>query len=676
MAVRADEDSPFGMICKVGERSPEILYSRDRIPYPLRRNGPKGVYAFKRISWDEAYEEIVARLLQVKRESGPESAAVYTGSGSFDRALCDVYQPAGVAVSSASSVLFPYGSPNTLGVGALCYVAFAMIAPHVTMGSMYIDMFSDIDRAGIVLIWGKNPAAHCPPDDFLKVEAAHNRGAEIVVIDPRKTAMARYPRAAWIPIRPGTDCCLALGMCHVLIDEELYDEGFVRNWVAGFDDFSDYVHHFRPDYVESVTGVPAETVRSLARAVAAADGVAPVMYSGLEYNGNGVQTVRAVYILLALAGQLDVPGGQCFKMRQNRFPINRTGLVANPDVLKAAGHNAFPLYTRYRGEFHAIALPRAVIDGDPYRIRMLISLGASIITSWPRSAVWRKTLNALDFLVCIDRQWTADMAYADIVLPASTYYETESYMVYDSVFRIRERLAAPVGEARYDFFILAELAARLGYGHLYPQDSEELLSYVLSGSGFTLRDVRNAGGMVQVPPVMMQYRKWEKGMLRADGAPGFETPSGKFEIASTLLEEYGYDPLPRYIEPRESPASQPELASAFPLVFNSGARHNVDLHTLHHSIGALGHELPAPTVMINSTDAAKRGIANGDKVLIRTARGEVGMYAAVSDDIVAGAVEASGAGGGALGSTEWRSACVNESDGPRQLRRYFRISCL
>ena len=659
-AVRADTDSPFGMICKVGARSPEILYSRDRISSPLRRNGPKGEYAFERISWDEAYDEIVARLQRIKKESGPESAAVYTGSGSFDRALCDVYQPAGVAVSSASSVLFPYGSPNTLGVGALCYVAFAMIAPHVTMGSMYIDMFSDIDRAHLVLVWGKNPAAHCPPDDFMKIEAAHKRGAEVVVIDPRRTAMARYPRASWVPIRPGTDGCLALGMCRVLIEEELYDEAFVRNWVAGFDDFSQYVRHFRPDYVESVTGVPADTVRSLARQIAAADGVAPVMYSGLEYNGNGVQTVRAVHTMLALAGQLDVPGGQCLKMRQNRFPINREGLVANPNARLAAGHNQFPLYTRYRGEFHAIALPKAVIDGDPYRIRMLISLGASIITSWPQSAIWRKTLNALDFMVCIDRQWTADMAYADIVLPASTYYETESYMVYDSVFRIRERLAEPVGEARSDFFILAELASRLGYGHMYPQDTEELLSYVLAGSGFTPADVRQAGGMVQVPPVMMQYRKWEKGMLRADCKPGFETPSGKFEIASSLLEEYGYDPLPRYVEPRESPVSRPDLASRFPLVFNSGARHNVDLHTLHHSIDALAAELPAPTVMINGADASKRGIVNGDKVLIRTARGEVEMYARVTDDIVAGAVEASGAGGGALGSDEWRNACVNE----------------
>ncbi len=224
------------------------------------------------------------------------------------------------------------------------------------------------------------------------------------------------------------------------------------------------------------------------------------------------------------------------------------------------------------------------MEGRPYKIRLLISLGASIITSWPQSNIWRKTLEALDFLVCIDRQLTADAAYADIVLPSTTYYEIESYMVYGPIFRIRERMIESVGEARNDFFILSELARRLGYGHLYPQNEEELISRVLKESWFTTDDIRAAGGTVQIPTVMIQYKKWEKGLLREDGKPGFETPSGKFEIASSILEEHGYDALPIYSEPGEGPLSQPELAKQFPLVFNSGARLNVDLHALHHSI--------------------------------------------------------------------------------------------
>jgi cysteine desulfurase NifS len=255
---------------------------------------------------------------------------------------------------------------------------------------------------------------------------------------------------------------------------------------------------------------------------------------------------------------------------------------------------------------------------------------------------------------------TADMAYADIVLPACTYYEIESYMVYDSVFRIRERVIEPVGEARNDFFIQAELAKRLGYGHLYPQTEEELLRRVLNGSGFTLEEVRASNGMVQIPTEMIQYKKWEKGTLRKDGKLGFDTPSGKFEIASSMLEEEGYDPLPIYTEPGEGPLSQPETAKKLPLIFNSGARSNVDLHTLHQFIPSLKKQMPQPTVMINTQDAKERGISNGDFVNIITKRGKVGMYAYVSEDIVKGAIEASGMGGGALGSKEWREACIND----------------
>ncbi|RJR38358.1 MAG: aminotransferase class V-fold PLP-dependent enzyme [Desulfobacteraceae bacterium] len=666
-----DGTSPLGMLCRTGELSRQVVYSPDRLLYPMRRKGPKGSSDFQRISWDEAYDFIVERLHRTKADYGPEAIAIYTGSGSFEPALCDFYQPRGVAVSSASSVLFPFGSPNTLGVGALCYVSFAMIAPHVTMGRMFINTFTDIENADLIVIWGKNPAAHCPPHDFMRIQAAHKRGASIIVIDPRRTSMAKYPEAEWIPIRPGTDGALALGLCHVLIEEELYDYTFVSRWTTGFDSFAAYAQHYRPEVVEHITGVPAEKVRDLARKIAAADGLAPVMYSGLEYSDGAVQAIRATFVLWALAGQLDRPGGLCFSMPGSRFPINREGNVSNPDPRKAAGYNDFPVYTKYRGEFHAGILPKAVLEGKPYPIRLLISLGASLITSWPNSSIWRKTLGALDFLVCIDRQMTADAAYADIVLPAATYYEIESYMVYDSMFRIRERVIEPLGEARNDFFILSELADRLGYGHLYPRSEEELLRSALKGSGYTLEEVRAAGGAVQAPSRMMEYRKWEKGLLRPDGRNGFDTPSGKFEIASSILEEHGYDPLPIYTEPGESPRSNPELAWRFPLVFNSGARSNVDLHALHLSIADLKSAHPAPTVMINTRDAADRGIYQGDQVSVRTSRGEVRMYAVVTDDIVAGAVEANSMGGGPLGGEAWGKANINELT---DLERYDPIS--
>lgn len=367
--VRADEGSELGMICKLGDHSADIVYSDHRLKYPLRRKGPKGTYDFERLSWDEAYEIIVNKLNRLKKDYGPESTCVYTGRGSFELSLCDIFQPKDVEVSSASSVLFPFGSPNTMGVGALCYVAFAMIAPHVTMGGMMINMYSDIENSDLIVVWGANPATDCPPLDLKRILEARRRAARVIVIDPRYTKTAKLSNAEWIPIRPGTDGALALGLCNVLIEEELYDEEFARDWTHGFDDFVRYIQHFRPEVVENITGIPADTVVSLARKIVSANGASPVMYSGLEYSDSGIQAIRAVMTLWALAGHLDVPGGRCFNMKENQFPLNRDGHVANPDLKKALGRDKFPIYSSYRGESHAIVLPDSVIHGKPYKIR-------------------------------------------------------------------------------------------------------------------------------------------------------------------------------------------------------------------------------------------------------------------------------------------------------------------
>ncbi len=658
--VRPDEGSSMGIICPLGEHSPDIIYSEHRLLHPLKRKGNKGSYDFERLNWDDAYGIIVDKLDAIKREYGPEAAAIYTGVGSFELSLCDVFQPAGVAVSSASSVLFPYGSPNTMGVGALCYVAYAMIAPHLTCGRMLINTFNDIENSRLVIVWGTNPATDSPPVEMRRILDAKRRGARVVVIDPRKTATARLAEAEWVPVRPGTDGALALGMCNVLIQEDLYEEHFVEHWTVGFEEFARYVQHFRPEIVEHITGVPAYRVVSLAREIAAAQGVSQLMYTGMEYSHSGVQGIRATLVLWALAGQLDVPGGYCFSMPGSRFPVNRDGLVKNPVANPRLGRDRFPIYVHYRDEAHAGALPDAVLKGVPYRIRSLIVLGGSIITSWPNPDLWKKTLSALDFQVCIDRQLTADAAYADIVLPATTYYEIESYMIYGPLFRIRDRMIPPLGEARNDFFILAELARRLGYGRLYPQNEEELLRYVLKGSGFSLEDVRNSGGMVSVETPMMQYRKWEKGLLRPDGKPGFDTPSGKFEIASSILREYGYDALPVYVEPKEGPLSRPDLLARYPLVFNSGARMRTAFHTQHRGVPGLAGEHPEPAATINALDAKERGIENGDKVYVETLRGRVAMRALVTDDIAKGFIDANHAGGAPVGPKAWHDCNINE----------------
>ena len=658
--IRADKTHQLGMICRRGKHAPEIVYSEHRLQHPMKRVGPKGRHEFERISWDEAYEIIVKNLNTIKAESGPEAVSIYTGRGAFELSLCDMYQPKGVAVSSASNILFPFGSPNTMGVGALCYVSFAMIAPDVTLGSMLINMYTDIENAELLIVWGANPATDSPPLEMSRLETAAKRGCDIVLIDPRHTETAKRTGAEWLAIRPGTDGALALSMIEVLIDEDLYDEKFVEQWTQGFDELLTYAQHFRPEIAEKITGVPADKIRDLARRIAKASGAAPVMYTGLEYSNSGIQAIRAVLTLFAICGHLDTPGGIGLAMRDQHFPINRSCNQENPNLQRAAARDKFPLYSDYRGESHASGLVDAVLHGEPYPIRGLIIHGASLLTSWPQTSIWRETLSKLDFVVTIDRQLTADSAYADIVLPATTMFEIDSYMVYGSIFRLREKLVEPVGEARNDYLIMAELAARLGYGHLYPQTEEEMIRFALSDSSYTLEDIQHNGGWVKLPTPMMEYKKYEKGALRADGKPGFETPGGKFEIWSSKLEEYGYEPLPKYTEPSEGPQSAVELAKDFPLVFNSGARPHTDFRSQHHGIEGLNKDNPEPTVEINTQDAHRRGIEQGDLVEVRTPRGAIPFRARVSDDIVQGAIEANMGGGTAVGPKAWQEWNVNE----------------
>jgi anaerobic selenocysteine-containing dehydrogenase len=658
--IRPDMGHSLGIVCRRGLHAPEIVYSEHRLRYPMLRSGPRGTYDFKRITWDEAYDVIARNLNAIKEESGAEAIAIYTGRGAQELSLCDMFQPKGVMVSSASNVLFPFGSPNTMGVGALCYVSLYMIAPHVTMGRMQTNMFTDIENAEMVVMWGTNPATDSPPADMRRLEAAAQRGADIISIDPRRTEAALRTNAQWVPVRPGTDGALALSMIEVMIDEQHYDEDFAMNWCHGFDELATYVQHFRPDVVETITGVPAETIRDLARRICSASGASLLMYTGLEYSNTGVQSARAILTLFALANQLDVPGGIGLTMLNTEFLINRSCNQENPDINRAIGYDRFPIYSNYRGESHAIELVNSVLTGKPYSIRGLLIQGSSLLTSWPQTPLWRETLSKLDFLACIDRQFTADMAYADIVLPATTMFENLSYMVYGPIFRIREKIIEPLGEARNDYCIMVGLADRLGYGHLFPRTEEEMVRAALEGSGYSLEDVRDNGGWVRIPTPMMEYKKWQKGGLRHDGKPGFDTPTGKFEIWSTVFEDYGYEPLPKYIEPKEGPLASPRIAEKYPLVFNSGARPQTDFRSQHHGIDGLVKDYPEPTVDINTHDAEIRGIENGDLVRVSTPRGSVPFRAHVTEHIMEGSVECVMGGGTPVGPKAWQEWNVNE----------------
>jgi anaerobic selenocysteine-containing dehydrogenase len=643
-----------------GLHAPEIVYSPDRLLYPLKRTGPKGSNQFERISWEEAMDTIVSKLYDMKARHGARSVCLYTGRGTFDQSLWELLSPADTRETCAWDILFPFGSPNTTGAGAICYASHGIIAPKITSGIYKIDTYPDIENSNIIVVWGSNVVTCSPPMAIKDIKRAGKRGAQVIVIDPRRTETVRTTEAQWIPVRPGTDGALALAFLHVVLGEGLYDREFADTWTVGFSELEQYVSHYTPELAETITGVPAETIRSIARMIATTEGVSHISYSGLEYTNSAVQNLRSIIILWYLTGNMDVPGGNIIKMSNSEFRINRSRRLEPPQGEVAIGQKEYPMYWLFRKEAHAIELPRAILESDPYPVRAMLVFGASLMTAYADSKLWEQALNSLDFLVTVDRYLTGDSLYADIVLPAATGFEYDSYLIYDRFVQLRRKVIEPLGECRSDWDIVIDLVNRLGYGHLYPGSIEEMLEWAFEGTEIDLEELYKHPEGIQLPVPPMEYKKWEKGMLRKDGEKGFETPSGKLEIHSHILEEYNYNPLPVYYPPSEGPEGTPELMKHYPLIFNSGSRNKVFFNSQHHNIPGLLEKYPHPLLTINKGDAQQRGISDGDTVKLVSPRGEVMYTAQVTEDIVQGAVEADAHGGSPVAATPWRETNVNE----------------
>lgn len=657
--IKPRQNHARGIVCTRGTRAAEVVYSPDRLLYPQRRVGARGEGSFERISWDEAYAYIVEKLQLIAAEHGPEALATYTGRGNFEFGLNEMFAPAGPAESSANAVLYPMGSPNATGVGSLCYVSYGMIAPQSVFGEVMHDVSEDLEQADLIFVWGANPVTASPPENMVRLKAAQERGTRVVVIDHRRSETARALRAQWVGIRPGTDGALALGLIQVLLANGLEDSAFVQDWVHGMGELREYVTAFTPQRVESITGIPGSVVLNLAYAIAAAKGFSILMYTGLEYSNSGVQAIRAVLCLQAIAGHLDRPGGKLLRTAGG-VQLHRNTTPAPPSAKAAIGAREFPLYAQMRNEAHASMLPKAILQGDPYPVRGMIISGSSIQTAWPNPSLWRQAFAQLDLLVVIDRFPTSDMTWADIVLPATTLFEIESYQEFEGWVELRKRVVPPLGEARNDYLIFAELARRLGYGERWPQTERGMVELALKGTGIDYAQLAASPNGVALPQPAARFEKYASGELRADGKPGFNTPSGKLEITSEWFRNVGYEALPAYTEPKEGPFTVPAVAARFPLVFNSGSRVKSDFRSQHHNIPSLVHMQPAPLVQLHALDAAARGIQDGDTVEVVSPRGRVRFVALVSEDIVPGVIDANMGGGGPLGPLAWREANVNE----------------
>ncbi len=648
---------PVGVVCVRGIHSKEIIYSKDRLKYPLLRVGEKGEGKFERITWDEAIDRIVHMFQKTKEVYGAQAVMSYFGRGSFDTNLIDVFGTPNPSSKGVTGFLYPFGSPNGTGVASLCSVSYNLIAAIPTFGTSMHATYPDFENSDLVVVWGANPPTDSPPTKMKKIIAAKKRGARVVVIDHMRSETAKKADQ-WIGIRSGTDGALALSMMHVIVNEGLFDQAFVRDWTYGFVELCDYVQQFPPEKAEKITRVPRDTIAELARFIAMAKGASPLMYTGLEYSNCGVQSIRAVLCLWTITGNIDVPGGLLLRPpNPAKFPRIR---LNPPTGVKPIGADTYPLFCDMLKSAQFLEAPRAILEGDPYPVRTLLVVGASLLTSLPDPELWKKCFKNLDFLAVFDRFMTADAMFADIVLPATTNYENLGYKRYPSGYcQLRRRVIEPIEEAKSAYTFLVELAKALGYGDLFPATEDDRLKFDFETGPITLEELETHPEGLKYDAGRQEYRKYAKGMLRKRGESGFNTPSGKIELRSTLLEKYGYDGLPKYKEPNEGPLGSPELYKKYPLVFNSGARLQSAFRSQHLNIPGLLKLQPKPQVLINPVDAEVRGIRNQDRVWVESPRGRVGFWAKVTDDVMTGQVEVNVGGGSPIHAEGWREANTN-----------------
>ena len=657
--IKPMESHPLGIVCTRGVHSEEIIYSPDRLKFPMKRVGDRGAGKWERVSWDEAVEISAQLIKKVVEKYGPEAVAIYSGRGGFEQSLQDMF-PTGGQDTICSNFLFPLGSPNTFSCASLCNNSHRVLAPMATFGVPLDYLFPDFERSDRIVVWGSNPATDSPPINLRRILEAKKRGTKVVVIDPLKTHMAEKADE-WIGIRPGTDGALALGMAHVMMEKGLWDSEFADDWTYGLGEFREYVKRFSPQEVEKVTWIKAEKIERLAEDLTRPR-TSLLLHTGLEYTNSGVQNIRAILTLWALSGNFDRPGGLVFRMRQaSSLQRNR---MEPPKGRPSIGSDRHPFYCDLNKSGHFLEMPRAILEGDPYPVKGLIVLGGSILTAFPNPELWKRSFEALDFLLVIDRFITNEAFYADVILPATTMFEITSYKRYPDHLAFREQIIPPVGEARNDYLILAELAKALGYGDRYPQSEKEMLEFVFKKGPFSLEQLRSKPEGISLSSAPMIYEKYKVGLLRKDGNPGFETASGKLEISSQLLKKYGYDPLPVYQEPFEGPIGSPDLAKDLPLVLTTGTRIQSAFRSQHLNIPGLLKLQEKPNILIHPEDAEKRGIQDGDKVWVKTKRGRIPFYAKVTERIVKGVIEANMGGGGPLQPKEWKEANVNQLTDP------------
>ena len=615
--IRGDRDNPVthGHICPKGLSSIDIAYHPDRLTHPLRKTGS----GWERISWDDALNITAEKMLGYIRDYGPESLLLLHGTAR------------GGWFSYFIRFAHALGAPNWTEPGwAQCFMP-RLLSSILTFGSAAMEC-PDIENTRCLTIWGANPQETWPAK-WSRMKKAFKGGAKLIVVDPVKTAAAEGADL-WLQLRPSSDAALAMGIINVLIEEELYDAAFIEQWTNGFDQLKVRAKEYDLESVEKITWVPAEKIREAARMIAKEKPSSIFQCVAIDQNNNTIQTSRAIALITALTGNIDKPGGNLAPMKSALINgMSNENLLVDyvTDEMrkKRLGAEKHKLlggrHALSGGCGHGPLSWDAIITGEPYPVKAGIIFGSEALVSWANSKKVEKALRALDFIVTAELFMTKTAELSDIVLPAATWLEcddiTDSIQATVGDLYVRQK-AVQVGECRPDREILLDLAKRLGLNRHYPWDSDQdYLDHLLKPLGLDFSRFREQ----TVFPVPFVYEKHLEG--------GFPTPSGKVELYSPLLAELGYDPLPFHIEPFESEAASPALTADYPYILTTGGRVVYYRHSEMRQVESLRRHAPKPLAQVNSETAALHGISDGDRVVIRSPRGEIEVYASLTDGI-------------------------------------------
>ena len=652
--VEGDENHPItnGRLCVRCLTIRDYVYNPDRVLYPMKRaREDRGKNKWERITWDEAYDTIAEKVKYFKDKYGAESILVMGGTGREGGPMLPAYAHACL------------GTPNACYTqsGYSCYIPRVAGTTYV-MGATYPEM----DYAGglpgryddpmfklpeLIVFWGKDPLP--TNGDGLFGHAAIDmmrRGSKLMSIDPRVNWVST--RADWhLRLRPGTDAALGMAMLNVIIEEDLYDHDFVEKWCYGFEQLAERVKEMPAEKAAEITGVDAGLIAEAARVYAAAKPAQIAWGLAIDQKSNGVQAGHCIMALEAITGNIDVPGGQLIGDVNDGLELGFGWNNLGPELQsKILGIKEYPAYVGLVLNAQCDMVLDALEAGDdakyyPFKMGVFEDTNFLAGTCAAQPKRWHDAMvKNLEWCFGIDVWMTPTIqATCEIFLPLSSTVEHDTvvYTHYGAspIMAGAVNKSITVGDCKGDCEIFYELGLRCmpinfeKYKDYYDFLADYRLAYKR-----TFEELREE--VVHQKTETLSYRKYETGKLRPDGMPGFNTPTGRVELYSTMYKQFGEDPLPYYEEPQRSPVSTPELMEEYPFVLTTGARTYCYFHSEGKQIPYLREINPDPLIEINPEDALKLGIADGQWVRVSNPFGSCVLKAKVTQTVYPGLVMA------------------------------------